>query len=83
MTDADTPEELEDIPEELEDIAMLAMNKYGGAEAMEMGFTGNFAALAGMNESEKEEYLLLYGPRKLRKAIKARRKEREQAKKQG
>jgi hypothetical protein len=47
-----------------------------------MSFTGVFAALAGMNEREKEEFLLFYGPREVRKAIEGRRKAREQAKKQ-
>jgi hypothetical protein len=36
-----------------------------------------------MNEREKEEFLLLYAPRKVRKVIKERRKAREQAQKQG
>jgi hypothetical protein len=35
-----------------------------------------------VSEREKEEFLLLYGPRKVRKAIKERRKAREIAKKQ-
>jgi hypothetical protein len=35
-----------------------------------------------MNQQEQEEYLLIYGTRKQRKAIKERRKAREQAKKQ-
>ena len=38
--------------------------------------------MAGMTEGEKEEFLLTYGSRKERKAIKARRKAREQAQKQ-
>jgi hypothetical protein len=32
-----------------------------------------------IGDPEKEEFLLLYGPRKVRKAIKERRKAREQA----
>ena len=35
-----------------------------------------------MNQHEQEEYLLIYGSRKERKAIKERRKAREQAQKQ-
>jgi hypothetical protein len=35
-----------------------------------------------MNEKEQEDWLLQYGPRKERKAIKEHRKAREQAKKQ-
>jgi len=43
----------------------------------------DFGGLAGMNAREQEELLLMSGTRKERKAIKARRKAREQAKKQG
>ena len=39
--------------------------------------------MAGMNQREQEEFLLMYGTRKQRKAIKAHRKAREQAKTQG
>ena len=40
--------------------------------------------MAGMNERKEEEYFLTYGTRTHRKAIKERRKAREQAqKKQG
>jgi hypothetical protein len=35
--------------------------------------------MAGFSEREEEEFLLIYGPRKVRKAIKERRKAREQA----
>lgn len=42
-----------------------------------------FSGLAGMNRREQEELLLMSGNRKQRKAIKARRKAREQAMKQG
>jgi hypothetical protein len=35
--------------------------------------------MAGFNQREEEEFLLIYGPRKVRKAIKARRKLREQS----
>ena len=38
---------------------------------------------AYMSEREEEEWLLSFGTRKERKAIKARRKAREQAKQQG
>ena len=38
--------------------------------------------LSYMNQQEQEEYLLIYGTRKQRKAIKELRKAREQAKKQ-
>jgi hypothetical protein len=34
-----------------------------------------------MNDKEQEEFLLLYGPKKVRKAIKERQKVREQAQK--
>jgi hypothetical protein len=34
-----------------------------------------------MNDKEQEEFLLLYGPKKVRKAIKERQKAREQAQK--
>ena len=37
--------------------------------------------MAGFNEREEEEFLLIYGPRKVRKAIKERRKAREKAQK--
>jgi hypothetical protein len=37
--------------------------------------------MAGMNQREREEFLLAYGPRKVRKAIKERRKAGEQAQK--
>jgi hypothetical protein len=37
--------------------------------------------MAGMNQREQEEFLLAYGPRKERKAIRERRKAREQAQK--
>jgi hypothetical protein len=37
--------------------------------------------LTGMNQREQEEFLLAYGPRKVRKAIKERRKARERAQK--
>jgi hypothetical protein len=39
--------------------------------------------MAGFSEREEEEFLLIYGPRKVRKAIKERRKAREQVQKQG
>jgi hypothetical protein len=35
--------------------------------------------MAGFSVREEEEFLLAYGPRKVRKAIKERRKAREQA----
>ncbi|MDT7793560.1 MAG: hypothetical protein QOD59_2996, partial [Mycobacterium sp.] len=38
------------------------------------------SALGGMNDREEEEFLLLYGPKKVRRAIKERRA-REQAQK--
>ena len=38
--------------------------------------------MAGFSEREEEDFLLIYGPRKVRKAIDGRRKAREQAKKQ-
>ena len=38
--------------------------------------------MAGMNDREKEEFLSIYGSRKERKAIRARRKAREQARTQ-
>jgi hypothetical protein len=38
--------------------------------------------MAGFSEREEEEFPLIYGPRKVRKAIEGRRKAREQAKKQ-
>ena len=38
-------------------------------------------ALAGMNLREQKEFLLAYGPRKVRKAIGERRNAREQAQK--
>jgi len=38
--------------------------------------------MAGFSDREEEEFLLLYGPRKVRKAIKERRKARERAQKQ-
>ncbi|MBB5164100.1 hypothetical protein [Mycobacterium sp. AZCC_0083] len=81
MTDPETPEDL--VPE---DLAMLAEHhfphesKYADSD---LSFGGVFRALAGMNEREKEEFLLLYAPRKVRKTIKERRKAREQAQKQG
>jgi hypothetical protein len=37
--------------------------------------------MAGFSEREEEEFLLIYGPRKVRKAIEGRRKAREQAQK--
>ena len=37
--------------------------------------------MAGFSEHEEEEFLLIYGPRKVRKAIKERRKAREEAQK--
>jgi hypothetical protein len=37
--------------------------------------------MAGFSDREEEEFLLIYGPRKVRKAIKERRKAREQAQK--
>ena len=78
MTDPDNPEDL--VPE---DLGGLAENYRPGESQYldsDLSFTGAFSALAGMNEREKEEFLLLYGPRKVRKAIKERRKAREQAK---
>ena len=39
------------------------------------------SAMGGMNEREEEEFFLAFGTRKHRKAIKERRKAREQAKK--
>jgi len=80
MTDPDNPEDL--VPE---DLARLAENyhpvesKYADSY---LSFGGAFSALAGMNEREKEEFLLLYGPRKVRKTIKERRKAREQEQEQ-
>jgi hypothetical protein len=38
------------------------------------------SAMGGMNDREEEEFLLLYGPKKVRRAIKERRA-REQAQK--
>jgi hypothetical protein len=40
------------------------------------------SAMGGMNEREEEEFLAAFGTRKQRKAIKARRKTREQSQKQ-
>ena len=37
--------------------------------------------MAGFSDREEEEFLLVYGPKKVRKAIKERRKAREQAQK--
>jgi hypothetical protein len=37
--------------------------------------------MAGFSEREEEEFLLHHGPKKVRKAIKERRKAREQAQK--
>jgi hypothetical protein len=37
--------------------------------------------MAGFSEREEEDFLLIYGPRKVRKAMKQRRKAREQAQK--
>jgi hypothetical protein len=48
-------------------------DQYRGDESTDM---------AGFSDREEEEFLLIYGPRKVRKAIKERRKAREQAKKQ-
>ena len=42
-------------------------------------FGNEGTALAGMNLREQEEVLLIYGPRKVRKAIRERRNAREQA----
>ena len=39
------------------------------------------SAMGGMNEREEEEFFLAFGTRKHRKAIKERRKAREQAQK--
>jgi hypothetical protein len=38
--------------------------------------------MAGFSEREEEEFLLIYGPRKVRKAVEGRRKAHEQATKQ-
>ena len=48
-------------------------NQYRGDEWTDM---------AGFSDREEEEFLLVYGPKKVRKAIKERRKAREQVKKQ-
>jgi hypothetical protein len=48
-------------------------DQYRGDESTDM---------AGFSEREEEEFLLIYGPKEVRKAIKERRKAREQAKKQ-
>ena len=48
-------------------------DQYRGDESTDM---------AGFSDREEEEFLLIYGPRKVRKAIKERRTAREQAKKQ-
>ena len=45
------------------------------------GDMGSFGGLGGMNQREQEELLLFAGTRKQRKAIKERRKAREQAQK--
>jgi hypothetical protein len=37
--------------------------------------------MAGFSDREEEEFLLIYGPRDVRKAIRERRKAREQAQK--
>ena len=47
-------------------------DQYRGDESTDM---------AGFNDREEEEWLLVYGPREVRKAIKKRRKAREQAEK--
>ena len=38
--------------------------------------------MAGFSEREEEEFLLRYGPKEIRKAIKERRKAREEAQKE-
>jgi hypothetical protein len=80
MTDPDTPEDL--VPENLAMLAEHHLSSESMFRDSDLSFGGAFDALAGMNEREKEEFLLRYGPRKVRKAIKERRKAREQAKKQ-
>jgi hypothetical protein len=67
-----------DIPKDIAGLADKAcVDDYGGDDMAVTG--GFFAAMAGMNERETEEFLLLYGPKKVRKAIKERRKARERA----
>jgi hypothetical protein len=46
-------------------------------------YGSHMGGLAGMNRREQEELVLISGTRKERKAIKALRKAREQAKKHG
>jgi len=45
------------------------------------GLEGSTENMAGFSEREEEEFLLIHGPRKVRKAIKERRKAREQTQK--
>jgi hypothetical protein len=42
-------------------------------------FHDELTDMAGFSDREEEDFLLIYGPRKVRKAIKERRKAREQA----
>jgi hypothetical protein len=80
VTDPATPEDL--VPEDLEMLAEHHLPHELMFRDSDLSFGGAFGALAGMNEREKEEFLLRYAPRKVRKAIKERRKAREQAQKQ-
>jgi hypothetical protein len=59
-------------PEDAEDPAFAWADKWYMAESTDM---------AGMNQNEQEEWLLSFGSRKERKAIKERRKAREKAQK--
>jgi hypothetical protein len=44
-------------------------------------FRGEWSEFGGMNEREQEEFFSAHGPREVRKAMKKRRKAREQARK--
>ena len=48
-------------------------------DLVDMYWGDEWSDMRGMNQSEQEEFLLAHGPHKLRKAIKERRKAREQA----
>ena len=66
------PEESPSVPLDRKTVWTL-VDQYRGEHLTDM---------AGFSQREEEEFLLIYGPRKVRKAIKERRKAREQAKKQ-
>ena len=69
MKKPDSPEEKPVIPEE---VAWSLADKWYGDERTDM---------AGFNKREQEEFLLAYGPRKVRRAMRARRRAREIAQK--